>query len=54
VSGLKAINHKLLCPELLETFLEELFEQEIPEVFVDYYWLKNVVRIPGESESRFL
>ena len=31
------------------SFLEKLFEQEIPEIFAGLITIKKVVRIPGEK-----
>jgi transcription antitermination factor NusA-like protein len=51
---LKGNKPQIIMSRTSETFLEKLFEQEIPEVFDGLILVKNVVRIPGESESRFL
>ena len=46
---LKGNKPQIIMSRTSETFLEKLFEQEIPEVFDGLIMVKNVVRIPGEK-----
>jgi N utilization substance protein A len=46
---LKGNKPQIIMSRTSETFLEKLFEQEIPEVFDGLILVKNVVRIPGEK-----
>jgi N utilization substance protein A len=46
---LKGNKPQIIMSRTSETFLEKLFEQEIPEVFDGLIIVKNVVRIPGEK-----
>jgi N utilization substance protein A len=46
---LKGNKPAIIMSRTSPTFLEKLFEQEIPEVFDGLITIKNVVRIPGEK-----
>ncbi len=46
---LKGNKPSIIMSRAAPTFLEKLFEQEIPEVFDGLITIKNVVRIPGEK-----
>ncbi|WP_242092616.1 transcription termination factor NusA [Aestuariivivens sediminicola] len=46
---LKGAKPAIIMSRTSPTFLEKLFEQEIPEVFDGLITIKNVVRIPGEK-----
>ncbi|MGO4817563.1 transcription termination factor NusA [Flavobacterium sp. W22_SRS_FP1] len=46
---LKGNKPQIVMSRTSETFLEKLFEQEIPEVFDGLILVKKVVRIPGEK-----
>ncbi|WP_299271772.1 transcription termination factor NusA [uncultured Psychroserpens sp.] len=46
---LKGNKPAIIMSRTAPTFLEKLFEQEIPEVFDGLITIKNVVRIPGEK-----
>ncbi|HLT53292.1 MAG TPA: transcription termination factor NusA [Flavobacteriaceae bacterium] len=46
---LKGNKPTIIMSRTSPTFLEKLFEQEIPEVFDGLIMIKNVVRIPGEK-----
>ncbi len=46
---LKGNKPQIIMSRTAESFLEKLFEQEIPEVFDGLIMVKNVVRIPGEK-----
>ncbi len=46
---LKGNKPSIVMSRATPTFLEKLFEQEIPEVFDGLITIKNVVRIPGEK-----
>ena len=46
---LKGNKPQIIMSRTSETFLEKLFEQEIPEVFDGLIMVKKVVRIPGEK-----
>ena len=46
---LKGNKPQIIMSRTANSFLEKLFEQEIPEVFDGLIMVKNVVRIPGEK-----
>ncbi|MBD0833501.1 transcription termination factor NusA [Aestuariibaculum sediminum] len=46
---LKGAKPTIIMSRTAPSFLEKLFEQEIPEVFDGLITIKNVVRIPGEK-----
>ncbi|WP_313804981.1 transcription termination factor NusA [Flavobacterium sp.] len=46
---LKGNKPQIVMSRTAESFLEKLFEQEIPEVFDGLIMIKKVVRIPGEK-----
>lgn len=46
---LKGNKPQIIMSRTAPSFLEKLFEQEIPEVFDGLITIKNVVRIPGEK-----
>ncbi len=46
---LKGNKPQIIMSRTSDTFLEKLFEQEIPEVFDGLITIKKVVRIPGEK-----
>ena len=46
---LKGNKPQIIMPRTAPSFLEKLFEQEIPEVFDGLITIKKVVRIPGEK-----
>ena len=46
---MKKHNPRIILSRTANTFLEKLFEQEIPEIFDGVIVMKEIVRIPGEK-----
>ena len=46
---LKGNKTQVIMSRISESFLEKLFEQEIPEIADEHIFIKKVVRIPGEK-----